>query len=87
MLVEDDGLSHEHARGGRTRLMFELRASAAALALTLRLEGSFRLPYGRISVCKPAGEARPLTMRVEPWAGGAPPALVERPFRMHSLLG
>ncbi len=86
-LVEDDGLSHEHARGARTRLTFELRASAGALALTLRIQGAYRLPYASIRVCRPSGETRPLTLTVEPWAGGAAPALVEGPFRMHALLG
>lgn len=85
VLVEDDGLSLDHARGGRTRLTFDLAATPAALTLTLRCEGSYRLPYTRIKVCKPAAETRPLALEVAPWAGGTAPVLYEGPFRMHGL--
>ena len=86
VLVEDDGLSHDHAAGGRSRLTFTLTAAASALALHLRCEGGYALPYSKIRVCKPSAEVRPLTLEVAPWAGGGtPPLLHEGPFRMHAL--
>ena len=85
MLVEDDGLSHDHAVGARARLTFTLTASVGALALHLRCEGGYQLPYSSIRVCKPSAEVRALTLEVAPWAGGTPPLLHEGPFRMHAL--
>lgn len=85
MLAEDDGLSHEHARGGRTLLTFRLTATASALTLRLLCEGGYQLPYRSIRVCKPAAERRPLSLEVAPWRGGAAPVLFDGPFCMHRL--
>lgn len=58
-LVEDDGIS---AAGVVTRVHLEMSWTPEAVRLAVRAEGGYRLPYDRIAVVLPRGDARPLDL-------------------------
>jgi alpha-glucosidase len=59
-LIEDDGVSLDYQRGGYTTVTLQLTAEPGALALEVRAQGGYALPYNALDFVLPRGETRPV---------------------------
>ena len=61
-LYEDDGISLRYRDGEFAEVLFELRTTTSAIALTAQARGRYELPYRGITVELPSNERRKLSL-------------------------